>query len=81
MRVSGPWTSALVSAHHLLFATRILREMGAETKADVQGPDTYQPIAAYDVYLQEERVQQQLFLCKCRSLMYRSLHLYGGGHV
>ena len=26
-------------------------------------------------------VQQQLFLCKCRSLMYRSLHLYGGGHV
>ena len=26
-------------------------------------------------------VQQQLFLCECRSLMYRSLHLYGGGHV
>ena len=26
-------------------------------------------------------VQQQLFLCKCRSLMYRSLHLYGGGHM
>ena len=26
-------------------------------------------------------VQQQLFLCKCRSLVYRSLHLYGLGHV
>ena len=26
-------------------------------------------------------VQQQLFLSKCRSLMYRSLHLYGGEHV
>ena len=57
------------------------RRWWAEAKADVQGPGTYQPIGAYDVYLQEDRVQQQLFLCKCRSLMYRSLHLYGGGHV
>ena len=80
-RTFGEKASTPYSSSHLPRYAGGKKKMMSDAKADVQGPGTYQPIGAYDVYLQEERVQQQLFLCKCRSLKYRSLHLYGGGHM
>ena len=75
------WRKSLTRAPISRMTRVAKRRWWADARADVQGPVTYQPIGAYYVYLQEERVHQQLFLCKCRSLVYRSLYMYGGGHV